>query len=123
LSLCAHGNARFQLQTPGQRPGGAKAISFQAISYQSKSDFLSVKAISYQSVNSAPRATNWGWSTAADGCQRRRRGECPAGTGFRDDNMETLAKASHDLESVSGRIGMPETSALAAKMQDDFLNG
>jgi hypothetical protein len=37
--------------------------------------------------------------------------------------METLAKASHDLESVSGRIGMPETSALAAKMQDDFLNG
>ena len=24
LSLCAHGNARFRLQTPGQRPGGPK---------------------------------------------------------------------------------------------------
>jgi hypothetical protein len=32
LSLCAHGNARFRLQTPGQRPGGPKAISYQ---YQS----------------------------------------------------------------------------------------
>jgi hypothetical protein len=29
LSLCAHGNARFRLQTPGQRPGGPKAISYQ----------------------------------------------------------------------------------------------
>ena len=26
LSLCAHGNARFRLQTPGQRPGGPKAV-------------------------------------------------------------------------------------------------
>jgi hypothetical protein len=32
LSLCAHGNARFRLHTPGQRPGGAKAISYQSIS-------------------------------------------------------------------------------------------
>jgi hypothetical protein len=29
LSLCADGNARFRLQTPGQRPGGPKAISYQ----------------------------------------------------------------------------------------------
>jgi hypothetical protein len=29
-SLCAHGNARFRLQTPGQRPGGPKAISYQS---------------------------------------------------------------------------------------------
>jgi UDP-glucuronate 4-epimerase len=29
LSLCANGNARFRLQTPGQRPGGPKAISYQ----------------------------------------------------------------------------------------------
>jgi carboxylesterase len=29
LSLCAHGNARFRVQTPGQRPGGPKAISYQ----------------------------------------------------------------------------------------------
>jgi hypothetical protein len=29
LALCAHGDARFQLQTPGQRPGGPKAISYQ----------------------------------------------------------------------------------------------
>jgi hypothetical protein len=29
LSLCAYGNARFRLQTPGQRPGGPKAISYQ----------------------------------------------------------------------------------------------
>jgi hypothetical protein len=26
LSLCAHGNARFRLPTPGQRSGGPKAI-------------------------------------------------------------------------------------------------
>jgi hypothetical protein len=30
LSLCAHGNAPFRLQTPGQRPGGSKAISYQS---------------------------------------------------------------------------------------------
>ena len=30
LSLCAHGNARFRLQTPGQCPGGPKAISYQS---------------------------------------------------------------------------------------------
>jgi hypothetical protein len=29
LSLCALGNAPFPLQTPGQRPGGPKAISYQ----------------------------------------------------------------------------------------------
>jgi hypothetical protein len=30
VSLCAHGNARFWLQTPiSQRPGGPKAISYQ----------------------------------------------------------------------------------------------
>jgi hypothetical protein len=29
LSVCAHGNARFRLQTPDQRPGGPKAISYQ----------------------------------------------------------------------------------------------
>jgi UDP-GlcNAc:undecaprenyl-phosphate GlcNAc-1-phosphate transferase len=29
LSLCAHGNARFRLPTPGQRPGGPKGISYQ----------------------------------------------------------------------------------------------
>ena len=28
LLLCARGNARFRLQTPGQRPGGPKAISY-----------------------------------------------------------------------------------------------
>jgi HPt (histidine-containing phosphotransfer) domain-containing protein len=37
--------------------------------------------------------------------------------------METLAKTSHDLKSVSGLIAMQETSALAAKIQDDCLNG
>jgi hypothetical protein len=42
---------------------------------------------------------------------------------FRDHNMETLAKTSHDLKSVSGLIGMQETSALAAKIQDDCLSG
>jgi hypothetical protein len=29
LSLFAHGNARFRLRTPGQRPGGPKAIFYQ----------------------------------------------------------------------------------------------
>ncbi len=29
MSLCAHGNARFRLQTASQRPDGPKAISFQ----------------------------------------------------------------------------------------------
>ncbi len=42
---------------------------------------------------------------------------------FRDNNMETLAKTSRDLKSVSGLIGMQETIALAAKIQDDCLNG
>ena len=42
---------------------------------------------------------------------------------FRDNNMETLAKTSHNLKSVSGLIGQQETSALAAKIQDDCLNG
>jgi HPt (histidine-containing phosphotransfer) domain-containing protein len=37
--------------------------------------------------------------------------------------METLAKTSHNLKSVSDLIGMKETSALAAKIQDDCLNG
>jgi hypothetical protein len=31
LSLCAHGNARFRLKTPGQCPGGPKAISYQSV--------------------------------------------------------------------------------------------
>ena len=50
LSLCAHGNARFRLQTPGQRSGGPKAISYQpkAISYQPKAISYQSKAISYQ---------------------------------------------------------------------------
>ncbi len=30
MSLCAHGNARFRRPTPGQRPGGPKAISYQS---------------------------------------------------------------------------------------------
>jgi hypothetical protein len=30
LSLYAHGNARFRLPTPGHRPGGPKAISYQS---------------------------------------------------------------------------------------------
>jgi hypothetical protein len=36
LSLCAHGNARFRLQTPGQRLRRSKVISHQseAIFYQ-----------------------------------------------------------------------------------------
>ena len=29
LSLCAHGNAGFRLQTPGQCPGGPEAISYR----------------------------------------------------------------------------------------------
>jgi hypothetical protein len=30
LPLCAYTNGRFRLQTPGQRPGGPKAISYQS---------------------------------------------------------------------------------------------
>lgn len=33
MSLCAHENARFRLQTPSQRPGGPKAISYQFHNY------------------------------------------------------------------------------------------
>ena len=29
MSLCADGNARFELQTSSQRPGGPKATSYQ----------------------------------------------------------------------------------------------
>jgi hypothetical protein len=32
LSLCAHGIARFRLQTPGQRPGGQKRFPISSIS-------------------------------------------------------------------------------------------
>jgi HPt (histidine-containing phosphotransfer) domain-containing protein len=42
---------------------------------------------------------------------------------FRDNNRETLAKTLHNLKSVSGLIGIQETSALAAKIRDDCLNG
>ncbi len=42
---------------------------------------------------------------------------------FSDKNLEALAKTSHDLKSVSGLVGMQETSAIAAKIQDDCLNG
>jgi len=31
LAASGHGNHRFQLQTPSQRPGGPKAISYQQI--------------------------------------------------------------------------------------------
>jgi HPt (histidine-containing phosphotransfer) domain-containing protein len=37
--------------------------------------------------------------------------------------MEALAKMSHGLKSVSGLIPIPETGALAAKIQVDCLNG
>jgi hypothetical protein len=35
-NMCAHGKGGFRLQTPGQRPGGPKAISYQ---YQSSPRF------------------------------------------------------------------------------------
>ena len=99
MSLCAHGNARFRLQTPGQHPGGPKAISYQAISFQSKSDFLSVKRFPIsQSL----------------------------GTVLRDELgleylQQTVANEVDDanvlLESVPG------DEDLAAKIQDDCLNG
>ena len=34
-----------------------------------------------------------------------------------------MGKAAHDLKSTSGLIGMMQTSALAAAIQDDCLNG
>lgn len=40
----------------------------------------------------------------------------------KDGNMDALAKSSHDLKSVSGLIGMQQTSALAAAIQNDCLN-
>ena len=36
LPASVHGNTRFQLQTPGQRPGGSKAISYQLSFLESK---------------------------------------------------------------------------------------
>jgi hypothetical protein len=41
---------------------------------------------------------------------------------FRHKGMERLAKTSHDLKSVSGLVGMQETSPPAAKIQDDCVN-
>ena len=40
----------------------------------------------------------------------------------KEGNFEALTKASHDLKGVSGLIGMQETSALAASIQNDCLN-
>ncbi|TAL35912.1 MAG: response regulator [Alphaproteobacteria bacterium] len=40
----------------------------------------------------------------------------------KDGNMDALAKSSHDLKSVSGLIGMQQTSALASAIQNDCLN-
>ena len=42
---------------------------------------------------------------------------------FGGDDFKALSHSSHDLKSVSGLIGMQETSSLAAKIQDDCLNG
>jgi HPt (histidine-containing phosphotransfer) domain-containing protein len=127
LSLCAHGNARFRLQTPGQRPGGPKAISYEAISFQSKSDFLSVKRFPIsQSVGTILRdepGLEYLQQTVANEVDDANVLLESVPQVFRDNNMETLAKTSHDSKSVSGLIGMPETSTLAGKIQDDCLNG
>lgn len=42
---------------------------------------------------------------------------------FGGGDIEALSHSSHDLKSVSGLIGMQESSAIAAKIQDDCLNG
>lgn len=42
---------------------------------------------------------------------------------FGGGDIEALSHSSHDLKSVSGLIGMQQSSAIAAKIQDDCLNG
>ena len=110
MSLCAHGNT---LSASDSRPTPRRA----------KSDFLSVvpKAISYQSVSTALRdelGLEYLRQTVANDVD-----EANVLQAFSDNNRERLAKTSHNLKSVSGLIGMQETSALAAKIHDDCLNG
>jgi hypothetical protein len=49
LSLCAHGNARFRLKTPGQRPGGPKAIPITSFSggYPMKKQLLLTLVVAF----------------------------------------------------------------------------
>jgi HPt (histidine-containing phosphotransfer) domain-containing protein len=109
LSICANGNT---LSASDSRPTPRRA----------KSDFLSVvpKAISYQSVSTALRdelGLEYLRQTVANDVD-----EANVLQAFSDINRERLAKTSHNLKSVSGLIGMQETGALAAKIQDDCLN-
>jgi hypothetical protein len=42
----AHGNARFPLQTPGQRPGGLKAISYRSVTVRKSVVPVDTEAVS-----------------------------------------------------------------------------
>jgi hypothetical protein len=46
LSLCAHGNVRLPLQTPGQRPGGLKAISYRSVTVRKSVVPVDTEAVS-----------------------------------------------------------------------------
>jgi hypothetical protein len=96
----------------GQRPGGPKAISYQP------------KSISHQSVITALRdELDWDLS-AADGRPRHRRGAWPGSVlqAFRDNNIETFVRTSHDLKSVKDFVRIQETNMLTAKVQEECSN-
>ena len=102
MEMCAFG---FRL--PANAPEGQKRFPIS-----------SPKAISYQSVSTALRdelGLEYLRQTVANDVDEANVLLESVLQAFRDNNMETLAKTSHDLKSVSGLIGMPETSALAAK--------
>ena len=46
LSLWAHGNARFPIQTTGQRPGGLKAISYRSVTVRKSVVPVDTEAVS-----------------------------------------------------------------------------
>ena len=70
FALCAHGNARFRLQTPGQRRGGRKAISYQfttvnrlhRMSFESALGIAAVHEITANASKSGIRVPTRGWS-------------------------------------------------------------
>ena len=100
----------FGFRLPANAPEGQKRFPIR-----------SPKAISYQSVSTALRdelGLEYLRQTVANDVD-----EANVLQAFSDNNRERLAKTSHNLKSVSGLIGMQETSALAAKIQDDCLNG
>jgi HPt (histidine-containing phosphotransfer) domain-containing protein len=99
----------FGFRLPANAPEGQKRFPIS-----------SPKAISYQSVSTALRdelGLEYLRQTVANDVD-----EANVLQAFGDNNSERLAKTSHNLKSVSDLIGMQETSALAAKIQDDCLN-